>query len=226
MQVSVLGPVEVRGRRPAGSDRFARGSRARCSRLLALSRGLGGFHGTVSSTGCGERRRRRRRRRWSSCWCRRLRKALAGAGATGRRSSRAGAATSCTSGPGGFDATRFVVADRRRGMPREALRAVAWRTAPGRRRRAVRDRRDPPPRGAASEGGASWAVDRDLAAGRHHEVVGELDLLVARDPLREATPRTAHARPVSLRPAGSRRSDAFRASTVGARRGDRGRTGA
>ena len=119
--------------------------------------------------------------------------------ATARESSRAAAATSCELADG----------ERRR----RARRAAAG----GRARRARRSRcgaasaladvADEP--FAAAEirrldelrlRAAELAIDADLAAGRHAEVIGELDALVAAHPLREHLHAPADARAVSRRP--------------------------
>ena len=110
-----------------------------------------------------------------------LRKALAAAGG-GRESSRARTATSC--------------AWKRR------LRCAALRAAAGRRRRPARRWRSGGGRPladviepfAAAEArrleerrldAVELAIDGDLAAGRHSEVIAELEALVAEQPLRE-----------------------------------------
>ena len=48
---------------------------------------------------------------------------------------------------------------------------------------------------------AEMAIDADLEAGRHVEVIGELDALVAAQPAARAPPRPADARPLPRRPA-------------------------
>ena len=45
-------------------------------------------------------------------------------------------------------------------------------------------------------------IDADMRAGRHREVVAELDALTVEHPFRETPPGDAHARPVSVGPAG------------------------
>ena len=49
---------------------------------------------------------------------------------------------------------------------------------------------------------AELAIDADLAAGRHREVIGEIDALLAANPLRERLHAAAHAGAVSVRPPG------------------------
>ena len=68
--------------------------------------------------------------------------------------------------------------------PRGA-RAVPRRAARGRRRRAVRRRRRSAGSRSCALAAAELAIDADLAAGRHHELVGEIDALLAENPLRE-----------------------------------------
>ena len=94
----------------------------------------------------------------------RLRK-RAGDRAAARRSSRAGARTSCGSTASSSTSCRLerlvseaaraaAAGDRRRGA--RGARAVPRRAARRRRRRAVRDRGDPPARGAAPDAPPSW----------------------------------------------------------------------
>ena len=66
------------------------------------------------------------------------------------------------------------------------------------------------------------AIDADLAAGRHAELIGELDALVAEHPLRE---RLHGQRMLALYRAGrqSEALEAYRAARAGARRADRRR---
>ena len=49
---------------------------------------------------------------------------------------------------------------------------------------------------------AELAIDDDLAAGRHHELVGEIEALLADEPAARAAARPAHARALPLRPPG------------------------
>jgi WD40 repeat protein/DNA-binding SARP family transcriptional activator len=111
-----------------------------------------------------------------------LRKALAGAG-DGAAIVTRGRGYELHLGSGGLDATRFeqLIAA---GMPREAL--ALWRGAP------LLDVAEEP--FAIAEirrleelhlRAVELAVERDLAAGRHAQVVGELELLVAQEALRE-----------------------------------------
>ena len=112
-----------------------------------------------------------------------------------------GAATSCAWATASTRTTSSAVeAAVRRHPAREAL--ALWRGDGARRRRrgAVRRRGDPPARGAAGARAPS-GDRRDLAAGRHREVIGELDALV-RAPAARAAARAADARAVSLRPPG------------------------
>ena len=68
------------------------------------------------------------------------------------------------------------------------------------------------------------AIDADLAAGRHHEVVGEIDALLAENPLARAAARAADARAVPVRaPGRGARGLPTRPADIG--RGDRHRTG-
>ena len=68
------------------------------------------------------------------------------------------------------------------------------------------------------------AIDAELAAGRHAEVVARLEALIAEEPLRERSARAAHARPLSRRaPVGGARG--LPRGARGADRADRGRAG-
>ena len=95
-------------------------------------------------------------------------------------------------------------AARGRAAPARGARAVARPAARRRRGRAVR--RAPRSAGSRSCGSrrSSWRSTSDLAAGRHREVVGELDALVAAGAAARAPARPADAGAVSLRPAGRR----------------------
>jgi DNA-binding SARP family transcriptional activator len=113
-----------------------------------------------------------------------LRKALAGAGAgDGAAIVTRGRGYALEVAPDAIDAGRFerLVAE---GAPREAL--ALWRGAPlddmaGEPFAAVEIRRLEELRLAALED----AIDHDLDAGRHRDVVAELERLVAAEPLRE-----------------------------------------
>ena len=61
---------------------------------------------------------------------------------------------------------------------------MARATARRRRGRAVRGGGDQAA-GRAADSALEQAIDADLEAGRHRDVVGELDALVAEEPLRE-----------------------------------------
>ena len=71
--------------------------------------------------------------------------------------------------------------------------------------RALRPGRDRPSRGAAAAA-LEERIERDLAPGRHAELVGELEALVAKHPLRERLRGAADARALPLRAARRRRS--------------------
>ena len=106
-----------------------------------------------------------------------------------RRSSRTGAATSCgsipsssTSAASSGSSSEAGAQRRRRGA--RGAGAVPRRPAGRPGRRAVRGaeiRRLEELRETAAE----LAIEADLAAGRHHEVVGEIEALLAENPLRE-----------------------------------------
>jgi WD40 repeat protein/DNA-binding SARP family transcriptional activator len=111
-----------------------------------------------------------------------LRKALAGAGGGAEIITR-GRGYELRLGSGGLDARRFEQLVEG-GMPREGL--ALWRGRP------LADLADQP--FAVEEirrleklrvTALELAIEQDLAAGRHREVVGELDALVAEEPLRE-----------------------------------------
>ena len=146
-----------------------------------------------SRRACGASGRRRVHRRWCSCTCR----TCAGCWtATARRSSLAAAATSCGWPTLTVDAVRFErLLDE--AQPREAL--ALWRGE------ALADVADEPFAAAQIRRldelrlhAAELAIDADLAAGRHGEVIGELDALIADAPAARAASRAAHARAVSL----------------------------
>ena len=112
-----------------------------------------------------------------------LRKALADGG-DGAEIVTRGRGYELRLGDGGLDARALRAADRRPARPREAL--ALWRGAP------LADVADEP--FAAGEirrleelrlTAVELAIDSDLAAGRHREVVGELEALAAEEPLRE-----------------------------------------
>jgi WD40 repeat protein/DNA-binding SARP family transcriptional activator len=111
-----------------------------------------------------------------------LRKALAGSG-NGAEIVTRGRSYELRLGSGDLDVRRFerLVAE---GAPRAAL--ALWRGPPlddvaGEPFAALEIRRLEELRLAAIE----LAIEHDLAAGRHHEVIGELEALVAEEPLRE-----------------------------------------
>ena len=151
-----------------------------------------------------------------------LRKAFA-APATARRSSRAGAATSCGSAPGDVDARRFerLVAD---GAPREAL--ALWRGPPlddvaAEPFAGLEIRRLEELRLAAIE----QAFGQDLAAGRHAEVIGEIEALLRASRCASACTAcgcsrstAAAARPTRWTPTGTReRCSSMRSASSPAR---------
>ena len=89
---------------------------------------------------------------------------------------------------------RIAPDDRRRVPLRAAAsprapRARRWRSGAGRRWPTSRTSRSPPPRSGAWRSCGSPPLRRrstcDLADGRHRELVGELEALIAREPLRE-----------------------------------------
>ena len=138
--------------------------------------------------------------------------------------------------PGELDAERFerLVADgraalaagRARARGRRAARgvgAVARAAAGGVRVGAVRAGRDRAAGGAAP-GGVELRVEADLAAGRHAELVAELQRLTTRASVARAAARAADARAVPQRPPG-RRAGGLPARARGARRGARDRAG-
>ena len=111
-----------------------------------------------------------------------------------RRSSRTGAAMSCASIPSCVDVRRFERLSREAGRAAEAgepatrrarrsrcgaaPRSPTWPTSRSPRRRSAGSR-------SCGSTAAELAIDADLAAGRHQEVVGEIEALLAEHPLRE-----------------------------------------
>ena len=179
MQISVLGPVEVTA--DGRSVAIGRGKPRALLAVLALDEGS-----TVSSDRLVEAL-------WGEdppptaakmvqLYVSQVRKALAASG-DGAEIVTRGRGYELRLGDGDVDALRFaaLVAD---DLPREAL--ALWRGAP------LADVAEEP--FAAGEirrleelhlTAAERAIDGDLAAGRHREVLAELEVLVARDPLRE-----------------------------------------
>src|SRR4051794_34902893 len=179
MQISVLGPVEVTA--DGRSVAIGKGKPRALLAVLALDEGS-----TVSSERLVEAL-------WGEdppatavkmvqLYVSQVRKALA-AGGDGAEIVTRGRGYELRLGDGDVDALRFaaLVAD---DLPREAL--ALWRGAP------LADVAEEP--FAAGEirrleelhlTAAERAIDGDLAAGRHREVLAELEVLVARDPLRE-----------------------------------------
>ena len=119
---------------------------------------------------------------------------------------------------------------RRRGRPRRASRrarrARRWRCFAAIRSRTSPTSRSPTPRSAGSRScgstAAELAIEADLAAGRHHEVVGEIDALLAENPLRE---RLHAQRMLALYRCGRQAEalEAYRQARAHAGRGDRRR---
>ena len=179
MQISVLGPVEVTA--DGRSVAIGKGKPRALLAVLALDEGS-----TVSSDRLVEAL-------WGEdppptaakmvqLYVSQVRKALAASG-DGAEIVTRGRGYELRLGDGDVDALRFeaLVAD---DMPREAL--ALWRGSP------LADVAEEP--FAAGEirrieelhlTAAERAIDGDLAAGRHREVLAELEVLVARDPLRE-----------------------------------------
>ena len=179
MQISVLGPVEVTA--DGRSVAIGKGKPRALLAVLALDEGS-----TVSSDRLVEAL-------WGEdppptaakmvqLYVSQVRKALAASG-DGAEIVTRGRGYELRLGDGDVDALRFaaLVAD---DLPREAL--ALWRGAP------LADVAEEP--FAAGEirrleelhlTAAERAIDGDLAAGRHRDVLGELEVLVARDPLRE-----------------------------------------
>jgi WD40 repeat protein/DNA-binding SARP family transcriptional activator len=179
MEISVLGPVEVSaGGRPVA---IGAGKTRALLALLALHEGS-----TVSTDRLveglwGEEPPATAAKMVQACVSQ-LRRALARSG-DGAQIVTRGRGYELRLGDGGLDARRFerLIGE---GRPRAAL--GLWRGAP------LADVADEP--FAAAEirrleelrlTAIELAIDRDLAAGRHREVVGELEGLVAAEPLRE-----------------------------------------
>jgi len=179
MEIRVLGPVEVSaGGRPvaigAGKPRALlvmlavhEGSTVSTDRLVE---GLWGEQPPASAA------------KMVQLGVSQLRKALAGAGGGAEIVTR-GRGYELRLENGGLDARRFEQLVEG-GMPREGL--ALWRGGP------LAELADEP--FAVAEirrleelrlTALELAVDQDLAAGRHREVVGELEALVAEEPLRE-----------------------------------------
>jgi WD40 repeat protein/DNA-binding SARP family transcriptional activator len=179
MQITVLGPVEVTaGGRPVA---IGAGKPRALLALLALNDGA-----TVSTErlvqGLWGEDPPPTAAKMVQLYVSQLRKALAGGG-DGAEIITRGRGYELHAGDGGLDATRFeqLIAA---GMPREAL--ALWGGAPladvaGEPFAAAEIRRLAELRLTALE----LAVDRDLAAGRHRDVIGELETLVREEPLRE-----------------------------------------
>ena len=148
-----------------------------------------------------------------------LRKALAAsAGRRGDRHARPRLRAAARAGRRRCGAVRAARGERRAAR---GAGAVARPAARRRGRRAVRGRRDPAAGGAAA-GGARAGDRADLAAGRHREVVGELEALVADEPLRERL----HAQRMLALYRSGRQADAlaaYRQARDGAGGGDRRR---
>ena len=207
MQIRVLGPVEA-----SVDDRPVALGAGKQRAVLAMlgARGQPRRVGRPADRGAvGRASRRRARPRWSSNYVWRLRKALRAATAA-RRSSRAGAATSCGS-TASWSTSDARAAGREARWPRRTGDARARRsrcgaarrspTSPTSRSRRAEIRRLEELRLTALE----LAIDADLAAGRHHEVVGELEALRGRAPAARAPARAADARAVPLAGARPRR---------------------
>jgi WD40 repeat protein/DNA-binding SARP family transcriptional activator len=179
MQITVLGPVEVTaGGRPVA---IGAGKPRALLALLALNNGA-----TVSTErlvqGLWGEDPPPTAAKMVQLYVSQLRKALAGGG-DGAEIITRGRGYELHTGDGGLDAARFeqLIAA---GMPREAL--ALWGGAP------LADVADEP--FAAAEirrlgelrlTALELAIDRDLAAGRHRNVIGELETLVREEPLRE-----------------------------------------
>jgi WD40 repeat protein/DNA-binding SARP family transcriptional activator len=179
MQISVLGPVEVTA--DGHQVAIAKGKPRALLAVLALHEGS-----TVSSDRLVEAL-------WGEAppptaakmvqlYISQVRKALAASG-DGAQIVTRGRGYELRLSDGDVDARRFeaLVAD---DMPREAL--ALWRGAP------LADVADEPFADAEIRRleelhltAAERAIERDMAAGRHREVLGELEALVAREPLRE-----------------------------------------
>ena len=151
--------------------------------------------------------RRRRRRRRCRPYVSRLRRAFEASGDGTALVTRA-RGYELRLAPDDVDAQRFerLIA---RGAPREALAPVARPGARGRRGRTVRGRGDPPARGAAARGDRA-GDRRRLAAGRHVELVAELEVAGRGAAAPRAPAGAADARAVPLRPAGRGAAGAIR----------------
>jgi WD40 repeat protein/DNA-binding SARP family transcriptional activator len=178
MQITVLGPVEVTaGGRPVA---IGAGKPRALLALLALNDGapvsterlVQGLWGEDPPPTAAK---------MVQLYVSQLRKALAGG--DGAEIITRGRGYELHTGEGGLDAARFeqLIAS---GMPREAL--ALWGGPP------LADVADEP--FAAAEirrlgelrlTALELAIDRDLAAGRHRDVIGELETLVREEPLRE-----------------------------------------
>jgi DNA-binding SARP family transcriptional activator len=179
VEISVLGPVEVSaGGRPVA---IGAGKPRALLAMLALHEGSTLSTESLVEGLWGEQPPATAAKMVQLCVSQ-LRRALPDAGDGGWIVTRGRGYELRLSG-GGLDAHRFerLIAE---GRPREAL--ALWRGAP------LADVADEP--FAAAEirrleelrlTAIELAIDRDLAAGRHREVVGELEGLVAAEPLRE-----------------------------------------
>ena len=179
MQISVLGPVEV----SVGGQPVAIGA-GKPRALLAL---LALHEGTTVSTvrlveGLWGAQPPATAHKMVQLYVSQLRKALAN-GEDGGGIVTRGRGYELRLGDGGLDARDFeqLISG---GMPREAL--VLWRGAP------LADVADEPFAGGEIRRleelrlqAIELAVDRDLAGGRHREVVGEIEAAAAEEPLRE-----------------------------------------
>ena len=207
MQISVLGPVEVSvGGQPVA---LGAGKPRALLAMLALNAGstvstdrlIDGLWGEQPPATAGK---------LVQLYVSQLRKALATDG-DGAEIVTRGRGYELRLGDGDVDARRFerLVAER---APREAL--ALWRGAP------LADLADEP--FAAAEirrleelrlTAIELAIDADLAAGRHREVVGELEALVAEQPLRERL----HAQRMLALYRSGRQAEALEAYRHGAR---------
>ena len=219
MDIRVLGPVEAS---VGGKPVFVGAGKPRALlAMLALNAGCDDLDGPADRGAVGRASRRRRRPRWCSCTSRSCARRSPTA-ATARRSSRAGAATSCGSATASW--TRGASSGwSPAGAARERAGAVARRAARRRRRRAVRRGRDPPAGGAAARG--ARAGDR-RRPGRRPAPRGRRRARGAggRAPAARAPARAADARAVPLRPAG-RGARGLPPGARGAGGGDRRRAG-
>jgi WD40 repeat protein/DNA-binding SARP family transcriptional activator len=179
MQISVLGPVEVSaGGRPVA---IGAGKPRALLALLALHEGSTVTTDRLVEGLWGEEPPATAVKMVQVCVSK-LRRALAAVG-DGAEIVTRGHGYELRLGDGGLDARRFerLIADSK---PREAL--ALWRGAPladvaHEPFAAAEIRRLENLRMTAIE----LAIDHDLAAGRHREVVGEIEALVAQEPLRE-----------------------------------------